>query len=97
MGEQNIVFHTDMYIQAVQEQQTKGIRAFLEAKTGLDSACYDIWLGFRTFPTLPALSAGDESPPGRRLECLRLENRLQVTTGCAGRFGKWQANHRLYE
>ncbi len=53
MGEQNIVLHTDMYIHAVQEQPTKGIRAFLEGKTGLDTVCYGGWRGFDPFPPSP--------------------------------------------
>ena len=39
MGEHNIFYHTDMYVHAVQGQQTKGVRGFLEGKTGLDTAC----------------------------------------------------------
>jgi hypothetical protein len=40
MGEQNIVLHTDMYVHSGQKQQTKGVRGFLEGKTGLDRVCY---------------------------------------------------------
>jgi len=36
MGEQNIFWNTNVYVQAAQRQQRKGVRGFLEAKMGLD-------------------------------------------------------------
>ena len=38
--EQNKVLRTDMYVQRVQGQQTKGVRGFLEGQRGLDTVCY---------------------------------------------------------
>jgi len=39
MGEQNIFWNTDMYVHAVQGQQTKGVRGFLGGEMGLDKVC----------------------------------------------------------
>jgi hypothetical protein len=49
MGEQNNVYHTTMYVQAAQAQHTKGVRRFLVAQTGLDTACYALR---RSFPPI---------------------------------------------
>jgi len=39
MGEQNIFRNTDMYVQAVQGQETKGVGGFLGGQRGLDTVC----------------------------------------------------------
>jgi hypothetical protein len=49
MGEQNKVYHTTMYVRAAQAQHTKGVRRFLAAQTGLDTACYALR---RSFPPI---------------------------------------------
>jgi len=36
MGEQNIFWNTNVYVQGVQRQETKGVGGFLKAKMGLD-------------------------------------------------------------
>ena len=36
MGEQNILWNTNMYVQRVQGQETKGVRGFLGGQKGLD-------------------------------------------------------------
>jgi len=36
MGEQNMFWNTNVYVQGVQGQQTKGVRGFWGGKKGLD-------------------------------------------------------------
>jgi len=39
MGEQNIFWNTDVYVQFVQGQETKGVGGFFGGKKGLDKVC----------------------------------------------------------
>jgi len=39
-GRTKYFWNTNMYVQAVQRQQTKGVRGFLRGQKGLDKVCY---------------------------------------------------------